>query len=318
MGNVRTTPLAEIVTAARLDAVHSKLGYRVGANAMRTATVTSRWDIDRDNMRIRLRVAADHFSATLIGDATFGWRDRTIGSRVTTGDGHRWLRVSWSQTRWTDGDWWTGNQDAASLTGVPKPTVLDLYEWDENDDYWGECRNRAEVMTLVTDRPCSTTPELRSELEVPDRWWTDLRTTLDTLATHPTERGEPDQEHVTGRLLSFFGSGVDPVVTRWTTAHGDLNWTNLTQPNLVLLDWESWGCKIAGYDAASLYVLSDLATDTARKVHDTFADTLDSPDGIRAQLFVITRYLKRVEHGDLTDYADHLHQHARDLLDRIQ
>jgi hypothetical protein len=280
--------------------------------------VTSQWDIDRDNMRSRLRVAAEHFSAALTGDVTFGWRDRTIGSRVVTDDGQRWLRVSWSQTRWTDGGWWTGNQDAASLPEIPKPAVLDLYEWDEHDDYWGECRNRAEIMTLVTDTSCSATQELRSELDLPERWWSDLRAVLDTLAQSPTERGEPDQEHVTGRLLSFFGSGADPVVARWTTAHGDLNWTNLTQPNLVLLDWESWGVKIAGYDAATLYVLSGLAPDTARQVHDTFADILDSPDGIRAQLFVITRYLKRVEHGDFADYADHLHRHARRLLDNMR
>ncbi len=34
---------------------------------------------------------------------------------------------------------------------------------------------------------------------------------------------------------------------------------------------------------------------------ETFADVLDQPDGVRSQLYVITRYLKRVEHGDLAD-----------------
>jgi len=134
-------------------------------------------------------MAAEHFSVTLAGDVSFGWRDRTIGSRVNTGDEQRWLRVSWSQTRWTDGDWWTGNQDAARLLDVPKPAVLDMYEWDEHDSYWGECRNRAEVMTLVTDTPCSATQELRSELDLSDRWWSGLRAALDTLARSPTERG---------------------------------------------------------------------------------------------------------------------------------
>jgi hypothetical protein len=241
--------------------------------------------------------------------------DRTIGSRVTGSNSERWLRVSWSQTRWTDGEWWTGNYDSARIVGVPKPTVLDLYEWDEIDDYWGQCRNRAEIMTLVADLPCSATPELRTELDLPDQWCTELRRSLDTLAEQPTDRGESNQDHVSGRLLSFFGSSIDPKVTAWTIAHGDLNWTNVTQPNLVLLDWESWGVKMAAYDAATLYVLSLLAPETATKVHNTFADIVDSPDGVRAQLFVITRYLKRVEHGDFTDYADHLHRHARRLID---
>jgi len=268
-------------------------------------------DQHRSQMRSRLAVAADHFRVTLIGGATFGWRDRTIGSEV---DGSRWLRVSWSQEQWTDGEWWTGNQDAAAIAGVPKPAVLDLYDWDETEDYWGKCKNRAELMGLVKDRACSPTPELRAELDVPERWWSDLRGALDTLSVYQTERGEQDQQAITGRLLAFFGSEADPVVTRWTTAHGDLNWSNLTAPNMILLDWESWGTRMPGYDAATLYVLSLMAPDTAKRVHDTFADILDHPDGVRSQLYVIARYLKRVEHGDLADYADYLHAHARALL----
>src|SRR5436305_1766076 len=96
--------------------------------------------VHRAAMRARLRRAAEHFSVTPAGEVTFSWRDRTIGSRVRTESGQRWLRVSWSQARWTDGDWWTGNQDAAAIVGVPKPTVLDLYDWNETDRYWGECR----------------------------------------------------------------------------------------------------------------------------------------------------------------------------------
>jgi hypothetical protein len=82
----------------------------------------------------------------------------------------------------------------------------------------------------------------------------------------------------------------------------------------VLLDWESWGIKMVGYDAASLYILSLLAPDTANKVHDTFADVLDSPDGKIAQLYAISRYLKRVEIGDFHNLADKLHEHARKII----
>jgi hypothetical protein len=186
-----------------------------------------------------------------------------------------------------------------------------MYEWGEKT-----YRNRAEIMTLVIDRPCSATQELRDDLDLPDRWWSDLRNALDTLAQQPTGRGKCNQRQLSRRLLAFFGSSIDPTVTEWVTAHGDLNWTNLTRPDLVLLDWESWGRKMVGYDAATLAVLSLRDPDTGRKVHDTFADIVDSPDGVRAQLAVIARYLKRVELGDFGDYADHLHRHARALLDR--
>ena len=270
-------------------------------------------DAHREWMRQQLDQAAKHFSVTLVGDHVFGWRDRTIGSRTHNG---RWLRVSWSQTQWTYGEWWVGNENAVSITGVPKPTVLAVYDWNETDDEWGECRLRAELITLVVDNPCSATPELRAELDLPDQWWADLRHALDTLASHHTERGELTQEDVTNRLLAYFGSGLDPTVTEWTTAHNDLNWSNVTAPNLVLLDWESWGTKMAGYDAASLYVLSLLAPATAKQVHKVFADILDSPDGKRAQLFAISRYLRRVEIGDFHNLADKLHEHAHRILSR--
>ncbi|MGQ0774150.1 MAG: hypothetical protein ACT4NY_07000 [Pseudonocardiales bacterium] len=74
------------------------------------------------------------------------------------------------------------------------------------------------------------------------------------------------------------------------------------------------GTKIAGYDAASLYILSLLAPGTAKQVHKTFADLLDSPDGKRAQLLAISRYLKRVEIGDFRNLADKLHEHAHRIL----
>jgi hypothetical protein len=273
--------------------------------------VTSDDDGQREWMREQLTLASEYFSVKPAGEPVFGWRDRTIGSRVSGTDGERWLRVSWADPQWAQGEQWTGNMDSRSIVGVPKPIVLDMYEWGA-ENY----RNRAELMTLVNDRPCSVTAELRTDLDLPNQWWADLRTAFDTLAQQATERGKRNQKQVSRRLLAFFGGSIDPTVTEWVTAHGDLNWSNLTRPNLVLLDWESWGRKMVGYDAATLYVLALRAPDTAKNVHDVFADIMDSPDGVRAQLFVIARYLKRVELGDFADYADVLHRHARTLLDR--
>jgi len=265
-------------------------------------------DGHRQWMGEQLATAAEHFGLILEGEPTFGWHDRTIGSRALGADGERWLRVSWSHTQWTKDDFWTGNQEAATIVSVPKPTVLDMYEWGEQT-----YRNRAEVMTLVTDRVCSKTQELRTELDLSPQWWSDLRSAQNALSEHKTRRTVTSQEAVTRRLLAFFGSSVDPLVTRWTTAHGDLNWSNLTAPRLVILDWESFGIAPAGYDAATLYVLSLLMPETAKKVYEKFADVLDSPDGVRSQLHVIGRYLKRVENGDFPDFADALHRHARQL-----
>ena len=272
-------------------------------------------DIDRANVRFRewmrtlLAQAAEHFSLTLLSDPTFGWRDRSIGSRVRGFDGERWLRVVTSHSMWANGEFWTGNLDASAIHGVLKPRVLQVHEWAE------EPRNiRAELMTLVPGRTCSDTQELREEIYLPDEWWTSLRHTLDLLTTHPTERVGATQEGISRRLLAFFGDTIDPTVTTWNTAHGDLQWANLTAPALYLLDWEGWGTAPAGYDAATLYCYSLLAPNTARRVYETFADILDTPDGTHAQLHVIGRLLLRVNGGDYPDLANPLHQHAQRLL----
>lgn len=178
-------------------------------------------------------------------------------------------------------------------------------------------RNRAELMTLISDAPCSATVELRGDIELSKPWWQDLRSALDTLATQPTSRAIIGQDRVTSRLLAFFGSAIDPTVTHWCTAHGDLNWSNITVPRVALLDWESFGTAPAGYDAATLYGRALPAPTTAKQVHHTFADLLDSLDGIRSQLLIIARYLKRVEHGEFADLADLWHEHARQLLAEI-
>jgi hypothetical protein len=272
-------------------------------------------DIEQANARFRgwmrelLAQAAEHFSVILLGDPTFGWRDRSIGSQVRDIDGDRWLRVVTSHSMWANGEFWTGNLDASAIHGVPKPRVLQVHEWTE------QIRSiRAELMTLVPACVCSDTQELRGELDLADEWWTSLRHALDVLAIHPTERVGTTQEGISRRLLAFFGDRIDPTVSIWNTAHGDLQWANLTAPDAYLLDWEGWGIAPAGYDAATLYCYSLLAPDTARRVYETFADILDTPDGTRAQLHVIGRLLLRVDGGDYPDLANPLHRHAQRLL----
>jgi hypothetical protein len=52
-------------------------------------------------------------------------------------------------------------------------------------------------------------------------------------------------------------------VTYWHTAHADLHWNNLTAPDRVLLDRESWGQAPFGYGIATLYCHSLLVPGVA-------------------------------------------------------
>lgn len=269
---------------------------------------------DDGHRRFMIRVlgtAAEHFGLSLVGDPVFGWRERTIGSRVTSADGPRWLRVTSEHQEWAHDQFWEGNKDASAITAVPKPTVLAWHDWRE-----GVACQRAEVMTLIQDRPVAATPEPHTPPVLSTGWWATLRRSLDTLAVQPTERVTVEQERVSERLRLFFGDWIDPTVTAWSTAHGDLHWGNLTAPACHLLDWEQWGRAPVGYDAASLYCHSLLVPSTAATVHAMFADLLDNEAGRLAQLCVISRQLVRIEGGDYPELAIPLHRLADRLLGR--
>lgn len=259
-------------------------------------------------MRNNLTIAAEHFELEITGQPIFGWRLRSIGARVNASGGERWLRVVSQERRWAQGDAWTGTVDANAITEVPKPRVLDVFEWDEGR------KQRAEVMTLMPGQPCSPTDTLRSSLSLPDAWWSDLTQAIAILADTTTDRTNSNQQQVTQRITERFGDIIDTTVHHWETVHGDLHWSNLMQPQFGLLDWELWGSGPAGIDAATLLSYSLLQPPTARKVHAIFADVLGGPTGRVAQLYVIARLLRRIDDGDYPDLAEPLLRHAHGLL----
>jgi hypothetical protein len=230
----------------------------------------------------------------------------SVGARAATADGEVvWLRTVTELATWASGDFWEGNRDAATLTRVRKPTVTRTLDWERGDRWF-----RAEIMTYVPDEPVSPSPELREAVELPEIWWRDLAASLDALGDHRTERVAISQDAVTRSLREYFADRVDPTVRWWVTSHADLHWNNLTAPACWLLDWESWGAAPLGYDVATLYCHSLLAPDVAARVRSLFAEVLDSPDGVRAQLLAIARMLGRSGSGDYPDIVLPLHRHV--------
>jgi hypothetical protein len=246
----------------------------------------------RDWMTGLMSAAAEHFGLIVTGSPVWGWRDRSVGAPAAGADRSRWLRVVTEDIRWAHGDWWTGNSDANVINGITKPIVLGTTEWVE-----GPRRIRAEVTTLVPGRPCSPTDTLIAGLDLPRQWWLELRRSLEAVAVTQTSRECVDISQLADRVRRF-GVEADLSTVRWETAHGDLHWANLFQPQFAVIDWEWWGRGPAGLDAATLYCYSLLMPATAQRVHDTFRDVLSSPQGAIAQLYVCARLLSRAERGD--------------------
>lgn len=268
----------------------------------------------RQWMRSNLSLAAERLGVRVSGEPTFGWCLRSISAPVNASDGPRWLRVVSELPEWAHGDAWSGNADANSVTGVAKPFVLDVTEWAE-----GEWRHqRAEVMTRMEGRPCSTSDVACDSIQLPSTWWSELRRTMDAVRAAPTARVNIDQDRVTDRLRAAFGNDTHVSVTRWETVHGDLHWNNLLQPTFGLLDWELWGRGPAGTDPATLLLYSLRVPELAARVHRTFADQLDTGAGRQAQLVAAARLHSRIERGDYPELAEPLAAHVERLGARFR
>ncbi|NDL60209.1 aminoglycoside phosphotransferase [Phytoactinopolyspora sp. XMNu-373] len=255
--------------------------------------------------------AARRLNCTIHGTPVYGWHDRTIAAKVTVDSGTFWLRVVSELVSWASGNFWEGNAASSDITSVPKPEVLNMLEWGHRDR-----RFRAELLTYISPSPVSASQELLAEPDLTDEWWRTFDSALESLAGHPTDRAAYSQLETTRRLRAYFADRVDPAVTYWHTAHADLHWNNLTAPDCVLLDWESWGQAPFGYDIATLYCHSLLVPGVAERIRRGYAEILDSPDGVRSQLLVIARIFDRSILGDYPDLVLPLHRLADQLVGR--
>lgn len=253
-----------------------------------------------------LRHAAEHFGVRITGEAVFGWLDRSIGASVDDS----WLRVVSEPVESACGAAWTGNEDANTVAGLAKPRVLAVHEWTESD--WR--RQRAELTCKLPGTPCSSDATPPADLSVSDGWWRQLRENLDRLHAAETTRTHTDQERTSRRVREQLGQEL--TITSWQTVHGDLHWGNLLQCPFGLLDWELWGRGPTGTDEATLYLYSLATPAVARAVHAQFAETLDSPDGRRAQLCVAARLLHRSTFGDHPDLVAPLRQLVSEVRPR--
>src|SRR5699024_415179 len=117
---------------------------------------------------------------------------------------------------------------------------------------------------------------------LPETWWAALRNGLDSLAAHTTNRVALEQGHLSRRVREVYGSEVDTRVSgdAWACAHGDLGYANLTGPELVLLDWKSWGMAPIGWVAACLLSSSLGVSEVADRVEVECAEQLINRSGL--------------------------------------
>ncbi|MFD3997477.1 hypothetical protein [Streptomyces sp. NPDC058583] len=246
--------------------------------------------VDRERMRRAHVAAAQLLAVRPEGAEVWGWQGRSLGRRA----GDRWLRVVSASKEKRGGRLWEGTALAATHLppAVPRPRLHDVLDWTAGEHgYRGELTEYISLPTAAIG-----TPALDRDIVLPDAWWAELRTALETLASVPTDRESVRQRWIDNNFRRYLG--VDPVQIReYTTGHADLHWANLTQPMLVILDWESWGRLPVGYDLGLLHAYSLTSPTTAARIRREFTHIFETPAGRTGELVALGQLLQACGRG---------------------
>lgn len=206
---------------------------------------------------------------------------RSIGVATDRGT---WVRVECRGLERLDAQGW-GIEAAEVLRDVAKP------EWYAGVSWFDPARRvmwRADETSYVEEQPVG---KAAAATGLPDAWWAALDASLDAMAGHRVTRlATPDcepisQERVSSMIEKVLPHRVDSTIEEWTTAHADLNWANLTGPNLYILDFEDWGRAPRGLDSANLWRSALAVPEVADRVYRHRRADLESRTGQVMMLF---------------------------------
>jgi hypothetical protein len=225
--------------------------------------------------------------------ARIGFQSKSWGCEVKIADGLGWLKVTGVPVGQANVR--QEREDAArQIAGVPRPQLIAGIDWSDGNVNW-----RATVTALTTSPTLMQLDQEDYRAILDYRWIGSLRAALDALAEVPTEHYCRTPDYVAYAILHRFGTQAPRLATEWRTAHGDLSWDNVTAPNVMLLDWETWGLAPRGYDAAYLLVHSISRPVLARYIEDAFREDFASPSGCVSLLVACAEMLNNIEHtGD--------------------
>lgn len=242
----------------------------------------------------------------------YGSYGTTEGFRTDRGT---WVRIQRRQRWRINGSAWTGAEAASVIRGVTKPDWFQCASWiDElRGVVW-----RADEMELITSPVIKGSRDLATGADLPDSWWTRLKSSLTALGKHETDRVGMHQAHLSMRINQVFDGQVDTTVDEWVTAHADLHWENLTT-DCHLLDWEDWGVAPRGLDATYLWGSSLPYPALAGRVQREFEADLQTRSGKLAQLLQCANIIRiAAKRGMATPPLEPAKEAAKVLLTELR
>lgn len=238
--------------------------------------------------------ACTRLRLTLVDQPKSGYQNKSRGATVRAANGTLcWLKVTGIGTGAT-AEWLrAGEESADGIRDVPKPSTLKIEDWSAGGTRW-----RAVLMTLAPSGALAPSPnDFPKADSISDAWIGELKASLHSIGRLPPPRQKFDPKWVSRLLAERFKLNATIRTEEWRTAHGDLQWSNLTAPKLTLLDWESWGAAPRGYDAARLIAFSCASPALVERLRAAFAEEIDTPSGRVTQLFACAEMLAAIESG---------------------
>ena len=223
------------------------------------------------------------------------WRDAPIQRRHSIGAAavdpnsrHYWLKISGYKGAFPD-KLRQKLLGPPAIAGVPMPLVLKTAGWASDGIHW--------LATQMTPAP---SPAIERNVfatdiagRVSDQWIASLKTALDCLnasTIHAQYHMSPEQ--VRNSIVRRWGADAPHAVDDWRLAHGDLQWSTVTAPNLMFIDWNEWGLAPRGHDAAKLIIFAIKQPDLMRRLEAAFAE---DRSGRVALLVHATQMLRHIE-----------------------
>jgi hypothetical protein len=233
--------------------------------------------------------ACRHLQVARVGEMHYGFAGKSAGAAVRDQAGTvTWLKVD--ALSHASGPKRDAQLEADSIPDIPKPKILQRLILEQNGGYW-----RLLQMTLAPARVLGTHWLTGPLLSVEDSWLAALRQALTRVSGVQTDRVSVKPKDLATVIRNRFGRRAVTNADEWRTAHGDMNWANVTAPELMLLDWEVWGAAPRGYDAAKLLSYSFADRALFGRLQATFADDLNTRSGLVSQLYHYAIRLDRIE-----------------------
>ena len=233
-----------------------------------------------------------------VGDPSFGWNHKSIGSEVRTRSGGiLWAKMFSAPRDKANGREWEGEKTASHWQVPWKPKVHYLHEFGE------EVRTQLIITDKVSGAIIGERQHwLASGSSVSDAFLIELREALRWLQGVSTDRVNTRFDLVRRRISERWSINIDYADCVWETIHGDLHWKNIAGPRLEIIDWEGWGIGLQHQDLAFLIALSSLDQVLESRIRRVFHGSVVARSLTLAELFVTAELLRTSEiHGDHPD-----------------